>query len=248
MFFHDIGKPKMFFTDENGVGHFYGHGKESSNMANEILRRMRFDNKTIEIVTLLVEIHDNTIAETKKSVRRSISKIGYENFKRLIAIKCADNLSQNREKVIETNQLGKLSNIVLIAKDVHECNDCVSIKQLKISGGDLKEIGIAPSPVYSEILNDLLQKVMRDELANDKDELIGYINTHYMFKIVAKINDSQKFVEQGKNFDIMEQRLVSKIQQEYKKQKMFGTYSFVFEYYELDFLIETDKVEVKIEL
>ena len=43
---HDIGKPPSFFTDEKGVGHFYGHPAVSARMTEEILARLKYDNAT----------------------------------------------------------------------------------------------------------------------------------------------------------------------------------------------------------
>ena len=44
--FHDIGKPSTFSMDENGVGHFYSHASKSRDMAEEILSRLKYDNKS----------------------------------------------------------------------------------------------------------------------------------------------------------------------------------------------------------
>lgn len=40
---HDIGKPLCYTEDENG-GHFYGHAPICAEIAEGVLRRMRFDN------------------------------------------------------------------------------------------------------------------------------------------------------------------------------------------------------------
>ena len=42
---HDIGKPLCYTEDENG-GHFYGHGEPSRDIAEEVVRRLKFDNYT----------------------------------------------------------------------------------------------------------------------------------------------------------------------------------------------------------
>ena len=47
MLLHDMGKPKMKTTDENGRDHFKGHGEESERIANEVLHRLKMDNDTI---------------------------------------------------------------------------------------------------------------------------------------------------------------------------------------------------------
>ena len=47
MLLHDIGKPVVRTTDENGRDHFKIHAPEGEKMAKGILRRLKFDNDTI---------------------------------------------------------------------------------------------------------------------------------------------------------------------------------------------------------
>ena len=58
MLFHDMGKPAMKTTDEKGNDHFKGHALESEKIARTVLKRLKFDNETIRIVTKLVCYHD----------------------------------------------------------------------------------------------------------------------------------------------------------------------------------------------
>ena len=55
---HDMGKPATRTTDEQGIDHFHGHAKLGAEMANGILRRLKFDNDTRKRVVRLVEFHD----------------------------------------------------------------------------------------------------------------------------------------------------------------------------------------------
>ena len=59
MLLHDIGKPVVRKTDENGRDHFKMHGIAGEKMAAQILRRLKFDNDTIRKVTRLVKWHDD---------------------------------------------------------------------------------------------------------------------------------------------------------------------------------------------
>ncbi len=61
--FHDIGKPKKFFTDDEGIGHFYGHPEAGAKIFDEISSRLKMDNKTKKIVRLLIEKHDITMSK-----------------------------------------------------------------------------------------------------------------------------------------------------------------------------------------
>ena len=40
--FHDIGKPEKFFTDDEGIGHFYGHPEAGAKIFDEISDSMLY--------------------------------------------------------------------------------------------------------------------------------------------------------------------------------------------------------------
>ena len=56
MLLHDSGKPAVKTTDENGIDHFYGHAASSMEIAELILRRLKFDHHTRERISLLSNI------------------------------------------------------------------------------------------------------------------------------------------------------------------------------------------------
>ena len=55
MLFHDIAKPMMKTMDENGVAHFKMHDSKGAEMTKQILRRLKFDNDTMNKVVRLVQ-------------------------------------------------------------------------------------------------------------------------------------------------------------------------------------------------
>ena len=74
---HDIGKPGTHVRDDQGIDHFHGHGELGAEMAEGILRRLKFDNDTIYRVKHLVKVHDyRRILPTAKGVRRAVFCIG----------------------------------------------------------------------------------------------------------------------------------------------------------------------------
>jgi tRNA nucleotidyltransferase/poly(A) polymerase len=54
---HDAGKPRVA-KEVNGKIMFVGHAEESAKIAEEWLRSLRYDNKTIRLVTTAVRIHE----------------------------------------------------------------------------------------------------------------------------------------------------------------------------------------------
>ncbi|MEF9953153.1 MAG: HD domain-containing protein [Clostridium sp.] len=94
--FHDIGKPKCFNIDINGVGHFKNHDRLSSEIANNILTKWNLDEELVEEVTNLISKHmrkhnDGSIGCLKKLKK----EVGKENINNLLILQIADNLSKN---------------------------------------------------------------------------------------------------------------------------------------------------------
>ena len=58
-------------------------------------------------------------------------------------------------------------------------NACVTIKQLKIDGTDLKQSGISHGPEIGKVLNYLLDAVIENRCDNTKDKLLSYLQNKY---------------------------------------------------------------------
>lgn len=175
MLFHDLGKAVTRTTDEEGIDHFHGHVEKSADMADQIMKRLRFDNDTREKVVRLVKYHDLEIGLTPKAVRRAIVKVGQELFPYLLEVKRADVLAQSmfqrEEKEAELQQLEAIYQEV-IAK-----NDCTSVKMLAVNGRDLIQAGMKPGKELGETLQRLLELVLEDPSLNTKEYLLSQIST-----------------------------------------------------------------------
>lgn len=169
MFFHDIGKPISKTTDDNGIDHFYCHALKSYNITKKVLKRLKYDNKTIEMVLILVEKHDCELSSSK-SIKRMLNKIGKENFENLLEVKKADALGQNPEYIY--GKLEKLNNIRMKFNKIIEEGQCFTVKDLHINGRDLMNIGVNHGKQIGIILDKLLDKIMEEESLNTKDKLL----------------------------------------------------------------------------
>ncbi|MBP1863202.1 tRNA nucleotidyltransferase (CCA-adding enzyme) [Clostridium tetanomorphum] len=172
MLLHDICKPQCKTTDELGIDHFYVHGYKSAEKAREILKRMKYDNKTIEKVYTLIEYHDHEVY-SNKSIRKLLNKIGEELFWDLLKVKEADIKAQNpkfyeerHKRLLEVQE--KLNNIL-------QKKQCFSLKDLAINGKDLIQLGLAQGKEIGKILNELLEKVIENPELNTREKLINII-------------------------------------------------------------------------
>ena len=166
---HDFGKPHTFTVDEKGVGHFYGHGDVSREIAKKILHRMKVSNEDYSLIHHLVYYHDVHIELTEKAVRRALNKHGRERLQLLLMLKRADNKGQNTRDFDRTAEYDRLQRLIdeALAKQ-----QCFSLKQLAVNGSDLRRAGISPSKEMGDILNRLLEMVINGETENSRDVLI----------------------------------------------------------------------------
>ena len=170
MLFHDIGKPEKRITDEKGIDHFYGHPSLSEEMSRVILRRLKFDNYTIHLVTNLVRYHDYKVEPTQKSVRRAIMKIGEDIFPLLFEVKKADTDAQS--DYLRQEKLKSLETVHRIYEQIIAEKQCVSLKTLAVTGKDLIDAGMKPGKELGEVLKALLDYVVEDPSRNRKELLM----------------------------------------------------------------------------
>ncbi len=181
--FHDSGKPachtRETLADGSRIDHFYDHAAVSAELIAGALERLKADNRTKERAEYLVLHHGDMISPTKKSVKRRLSRIsaefenGREMFDMLIALKLAD-VSAQAEHVRGTRK-AELREVVKIADEITAESECLSIKDLAISGYDVMDMGFS-GPEVGKVLNSVLEAVISEEAANDSDSIREYIN------------------------------------------------------------------------
>ena len=180
MLLHDIGKPLTKTTDENGKDHFKKHPKESARLAQDILRRLKFDNDTLKKVCRLVEFHDWSIdlEENVKisTVRRLIANIGEDAFPDMFEINRADLLSQS--SYLRERKLAKQEMLESMYREIMEKQECLSLKDLAVGGKDLLAQVIKPGKELGEILQRMLADVFEDPAHNKKEYLLENLNLY----------------------------------------------------------------------
>lgn len=172
MLFHDIGKPEVLTVDGEGLTHFHGHGAVSARMAEEIMKRLRFDNDTIHMVCRLVLYHDygNSLEPDKAMARRAVSRIGQDAFPGLFEIKRADILAQS--DYLRDEKLVRLERWQQLCQEIQEEGQCVALKDLAVTGRDLMGIGWKPGRELGAALKKLLELVLEEPERNTKERLL----------------------------------------------------------------------------
>ncbi len=167
---HDIGKPGMKRTDKKGHDHFQGHPQLSDVMADNILRRLKYDNDTIKKVCMLVRYHDERPALNPRSIRRCMREMNLD-FDDLFELKRADIAGQSdymhEEKLAAVDKFEKLYHENL------ESGNCTDKKQLAVNGGDLIKAGVDKGPEMGRVMEKLLDDVIDEPSANTKETLLS---------------------------------------------------------------------------
>lgn len=172
MLFHDISKPLCYTEDAEHIGHFYGHAQQSSDMATNILRRLKYDNEAIETVKILVLYHDVDLQPRRKHIKRMMFKIGEDNLRMLLEVKRADIKAQNQKY---KNRLEVIDEIEAIVDEIIATQQCFTLRDLAINGRDLMNIGVPQGIMVGKMLNNLMDLVLDELISNDRDVLIDKV-------------------------------------------------------------------------
>ena len=172
LLFHDLGKPESFSLDENKNGHFYRHAEKSEIIARNILNRLKYDNESKRQILTLIRYHDAILQDDVKQVKRWLNRLGEDMFRKLIEVQIGDNFAQHpkhRDRQVRLNNIKKLIDQIIAE------NNCFSLRQLAVNGYDMIELGYEKFQIKSA-LQYLLNAVINNEVENERDKLINYLN------------------------------------------------------------------------
>ncbi|MBE6852438.1 MAG: CCA tRNA nucleotidyltransferase [Ruminococcus sp.] len=169
MLLHDISKPECFFLDKKGKGHFKGHPEKGAKKAEIILRRLKYDTKTIKTVTTLIKYHDHEF-RSRQDIKKVMSMIGAELFFTLIDVQYADGVSKKEQY---TSPINDLTWVKEQAEDILRKHECLSIRELDINGNQLEAEGYSGAQI-GILLKSMLDAVLEDKLNNSCSELLEY--------------------------------------------------------------------------
>ncbi len=167
---HDIGKPKVKSTDQEGLVIFHNHEIVGAKIARDICDRLKFSKKDRNKIVTLIRWHMFTVDEniTDAAVRRFIRRIGVENVQDMIDLRIGDRLGGGTQ----TSESWRLK---LFKKRIEEQLKPApfSINDMVIDGHDImKELHIKPGPKIGDLLQKLFEEVDEDLSKNNREYLI----------------------------------------------------------------------------
>jgi len=121
--------------------------------ADELLKELRFDNDTRNRVVRIAAWKDRKVEDDRAAVRRAVSEFGKEDFELFL---------------IYTKQ----EHLRGLFRDILASGECTSLKEMKLTGRDLIDLGMKPGKGLGEVLKQLLDLVLADPEMNDRDRLL----------------------------------------------------------------------------
>ena len=169
---HDIEKPACFFLGEDGNGHFYGHSEKSAETADAVLQRLKFDTAGREKIVFLVRHHDRQFVLEERPVKRALRKFGKTDLLLLMDLYTADCLAQS--ELAKPRVIGHQIMRILIEHLTKEKGTAFSRKDLAVTGHDVAALGYQ-GPEIGEALELLLTGVIEEEVENDREALLAFL-------------------------------------------------------------------------
>lgn len=178
--FHDIAKPRTKTVSQDcDEIHFYNHDCAGERLSQEILRRLKFPNDTVQKVSHLVREHMffYESAWSDAAVRRFVRRVGAENIGDLFDLRLADICGMRSEDSSDAESRTSCENESLSElkgriEKVLSQNSALSLKDLAIGGNDLLAIGINPGKQIGIALKELLEFVTDSPEMNTREKLL----------------------------------------------------------------------------
>ncbi|MCD8220959.1 MAG: CCA tRNA nucleotidyltransferase [Clostridiales bacterium] len=125
--------------------------------AVRILKDLKMDNETIAHVRTLTSWAGKPMNEDEVAVRRAMSQMEPQIW----------------DALIELNEYGE--NIRRLTARIRERGDCLTLRQLAVTGQDLILAGVKPGREIGVILSRMLDAVLEDPSKNDKKVLMDFL-------------------------------------------------------------------------
>ena len=129
-----------------------------------VLRRLKYDNKTMHNVQGILKFREKPEEADPILIRKALCTMGESLFSMVIKFR----YSQTEKK----EAFERLSHMLEMEQEILSRGDCVSLKELAVTGGDLMAIGCPRGKQIGRILNELLEIVLEDPEKNEKELLL----------------------------------------------------------------------------
>jgi poly(A) polymerase len=176
---HDIAKPQAKAIDETGRMRFLGHDKVGASQAVPVLERLRFTNREVRLVELMVRYHMRAgqlaggEAPTARAIYRYFRDAGEAAVDTLF-LSLADHLAA-RGPDIRLNDWQTHARMVNYTLTRYFERDTLVNPPKLLDGNDLMELfGLPPGPRIRQILEQVREAQAQGDLAS-RTEALTYV-------------------------------------------------------------------------
>jgi len=152
------------------------HADTGAKKAKEIMRRLKFDNETTDLVVRLVAAHNqypeltDSREENLAIMRHMMHYLGADLMEYLWELQQADVLAEQIPATV--HKAAALEERKKLHREVLQRGDCVSLKQLAVNGKDLISLGVKPGKEIGKVLELLLEDVLTHPENNSRELLL----------------------------------------------------------------------------
>lgn len=133
----------------------------------KILKDLKFDNKTVDKVSLIVSARGFQITTDEIKIRKQMNALGKDLYMKHIKV-VTWFIQENKRQLFEEQ--------VRTSENIIKRKDPTSIKELDITGLDLINLGMKQGQELGEMLEMLLNKVIENPMLNKKEILCEFVN------------------------------------------------------------------------
>ena len=164
---HDVGKPPTFERAPDRV-RFHEHDKVGAELAERVLRRLRFPNEVIEKVCICVGEHMRI---------RHVQDMRPAKLKRILARETfADELELHRLDCLTSH--GGIANYEFLRAKAAELPPEVLKPAPLVTGHDLLALGFAQGPLLGQVLREL-EELQLEERLQSQEEALAYARAQF---------------------------------------------------------------------
>ena len=170
---HDIAKPRVR-EKTDGKWQFHGHEEASANLAEEVMRRLRFGRDITQKVMKLIRHHmiDYHSGWSDGAVRRLIRRVGQEQIMDLLVFRRADILAHG----LNDQRLNHIDELEARVRNQIKGHSIFGTQDLSIDGHKVMEtLGLSPGPEIGNILRNLVERVTDHPEVNNERGLVGIL-------------------------------------------------------------------------
>jgi len=173
---HDIAKPQTKATDTEGRTRFIGHPQQGAAVAAAVLERLRFSNREIQLVELLVRYHlrptqmsQEDEAPTRRAIYRYFRDLGDAGLD-LLFLSLADHLA-TRARTLDMEQWRQHTALTAYVLE-NRFAETPSAPSRLIDGDDIITIfGLGPGPKIGELLEAVSEARAAGEITERQQAL-----------------------------------------------------------------------------